>query len=107
MTTAQEIGQKVQEQSHKVQEQTLDVVRKAQDATVEAVTAWTETASKVTPQLADLTNGYEIPGLAEITKYLPTAAEIIDSNFDFAQQILNTQREFAHRIFAVTQQAAE
>jgi hypothetical protein len=80
VSNAQEIGQKVQDQ-------TLDTVRKAQDAFVEAVTAWTETASKA-------------PTSADFTKQFPTVAEVIDANFDFAQRILSNQREFAHRIIA-------
>jgi hypothetical protein len=82
MSNSQEIGQTVQDQ-------TLDAVRMTQDAVVEAVTAWTETANKV-------------PGFAEFTKQFPTAVEVIDFNFDFAQQILTIQRDFAHRILAAT-----
>ena len=82
MSKAQEIGQKVQGQ-------TLDAVRKTQDAVVEAVTAWTETANK-------------IPGYARFTNQWPAATEVIDSNFDFAQQILTSQRDFASRIVAST-----
>jgi hypothetical protein len=82
MSTVQEIGQKVQGQ-------TMDAVRKTQDAVVEAVTAWTETANK-------------IPGYARFTKQFPAATEVIDSNFDFAQQILTSQRDFAGRIVAAT-----
>ena len=75
MRNAQEIGQQVQEQ-------TLDTARKAQDAVVEAITAWTETAN---PPISD-----------NFAKQFPTFAEVIDSNFDFAQRILNSQRDFAH-----------
>jgi hypothetical protein len=82
MSKAQEIGQKVQGQ-------TLDAVRNTQDAVVEAVTAWTETAHK-------------LPGYARFTKQFPAATEVIDSNFDFAQQILTSQRDFAGRIVAAT-----
>ena len=82
MSKAQEIGQKDQGQ-------TLHAVRKTQDAVVEAVTAWTETADK-------------IPGYARFTKQFPAATEVIDSNFDFAQQILTSQRDFAGRIVAAT-----
>ena len=82
MSKAQEIGQKVQGQ-------TLDAVRKTQDAVVEAVTAWTETANK-------------IPGYAGFTKQFPAATEVIDSNFDFAQQFLTSQRAFAGCIVAAT-----
>jgi hypothetical protein len=81
MSNPQEIGQKVQDQ-------TQDTVRKAQDAIVEAVTAWTETA--------------KTPTSDDFTKQFPTVAEVIDSNFEFAQRILSNQREFAQRIIAAT-----
>ena len=97
----------VQEINQKVHEQTLDVVKKTQDATVDAVTSLTETANKLTTQLPDFAKGYEIPGLAEYTKQWPSAAEVIDSNFDFVEQLLTSQREFAHRIVAATQRTAE
>ncbi len=83
MSKAQEIGQKVQGQ-------TLDAVRKTQDAVVEAVTAWTASANK-------------IPGYGRLAKQFPAATdEVIDSNFDFAQHILTSQRDFAGRIVAAT-----
>ncbi len=82
MSKAQEIGQRVQGQ-------TLDAVRKTQDAVVDAVTAWTETANK-------------IPGYARLNKQFPAATEVIDSNLDFARQILASQRDFAGRIMAAT-----
>lgn len=87
-----------QQISQKVQDQTLEVVRRAQDAVVEAFTVWTETANKVTAQLPGIAKGYEFAGLAEFAKLFPTAGQAIDSNFDFAQRILTTQRDFAHRI---------
>ncbi len=97
----------VQEISEKVQEQTLDIVRKTQDATVDAVNVWTETTDKVTAGLPEFAKDYEVPGLAEFTKQFPTAGEIIDSNFEFAQQILASQRDFAHRIVAATKVGAK
>jgi len=97
MTNPQEIGQKVQDQA-------LDAVRKTQDAVVEAVTAWTEAANKLTAQLPDFVKGAEVPNFA---KQFPTAAEVIDSNFDFAEQILANQRDFAQRIVAAAKPAAK
>lgn len=82
MSKAQEIGQTVQGQ-------TLDAVRKTQDAVVETVAAWTEIANKI--------SGYAGP-----TKRFPDATEVIDSNFDFAEQVLTSQHDFAGRIVAAT-----
>jgi hypothetical protein len=100
MSTAQEIGQKVQEQA-------LETVRKTQDAVIEAVTLWTETANNLAAQLPDFAKDYKGPEFGDFTKQFPTAAEVIDSNFDFAQRLLANQRDFAQRIVAATQPAAE
>jgi len=93
MSNAQEINQKVQDQ-------TLEAVGKVQDAAVEAVTSWTENANKLLSQLPDITKNYDIPGFAEFTKQFPTIAELIDANFEFAQRLLTSQRDFAQRIAA-------
>ena len=82
MSKAQEIGQKVQGQ-------TLDAVRRTQDAVVEALAAWTERANK-------------IPGYSSLLKQWPVATEVIDSNFDFAERLLSSQRDFAGRLVAAT-----
>jgi hypothetical protein len=100
MSNPQEIGQKAQEQA-------LDTVRKTQDAVIEAVTAWTEAANKLTAQLPDFVKGYELPEFADFTKQFPTASEVIDSNFNFAQQVLTMQRDFAQRIIAAAKPAAK
>lgn len=97
MSDPQEIGQKAQEQA-------LDIVRKTQDAVIDAVTAWTETADKLTAQLPDFAK--ELPEFADFTRQFPTASEIIESNFDFAQQVLTNQRDFAQRIIAAVKPAA-
>lgn len=78
-----------QEISEKVQEQTLDAVRKTRDVVVEAVTTWAESAKSV-------------PTTDDIVKQFPSLSEIIDSNFEFAQRLLNNQRDFAHRLIAAT-----
>jgi hypothetical protein len=101
MSTAQEIGQKVQRQA-------LETVRMTQDAIIEAVTAWSATANKLAAQLPDFAKDYKVPEFADFTKQqFPTAADIIDSNFDFAERILANQRDFAQRIAAATKPAAE
>ena len=79
MSKAQEIGQKVQG----------TLARSARHRVRRGGTAWTETANK-------------IPGYARFTKPFPAATEVIDSNFDPAQQILTSQRGFAGRIVAAT-----
>jgi|SRR6266487_624100 len=75
-----------------VQAQILTTVRKSQDAVVAAVRKWTEAVQKLAPQ----TPAYP---LAEA---LPKPAELVDSAFDFAEQLLAAQREFAHSILGIT-----
>jgi hypothetical protein len=36
------------------------------------------------------------------TDQLPTPAEVVDSVFDFAAQLLNAQRELAHSVLGAT-----
>jgi hypothetical protein len=96
-----------QDFSQKIQDQTLDAVRMTQDAVVETITTLAETANKVAAQLPDFAKGIEIPGFADFTKQFPTAEEAIEANFNFAQQLLTSQHDFARRIVAATKSAAE
>ncbi len=95
MTTAQEF-------TENLQSQTLDAVVKAQDIVVETVTAWAESAQRVAAKVPDFTEGNPFLGYADFAKQFPTASQVIDVNFDFAQQILTNQRDFAHRLFQAT-----
>ena len=85
---------KIEQIDEMVRTQTLDAVRRAQDAAVKVVTTWSETTSN-------------IPGFAKLTEQWPTPIEVIDSGFDFAQQILDSQREFANRMAAIATSEAE
>ncbi|HEY5990680.1 MAG TPA: hypothetical protein VIV12_30445 [Streptosporangiaceae bacterium] len=78
--------------TEEVQAQILATVRKSQDAVVAAVQNWTEAVQRLVPQ----TPAYP---LAET---LPKPAELVDSAFDFAEQLLAAQREFAHSILGIT-----
>jgi hypothetical protein len=41
------------------------------------------------------------------TDQLPTPAEVVDSVFDFAAQLLNAQRELAHSVLGATTAVGE
>jgi len=90
MPTSKDLGEEVQAQI-------LATVRKSQDAVVAAVRNWTEAVQKLAPQ----TPAYP---LAEA---LPKPAELVDSAFDFAEQLLAAQREFAHSILGITAASAD
>jgi hypothetical protein len=70
------------------EQQYLDAVREGQQAIVDAVEAW----SKGVEHLA---GSYPPdPGAPE----LPTAQEVVENAFDFAEKLLAAQREFARNL---------
>jgi hypothetical protein len=72
------------------QEQFLATVRQSQEAVVEAVGAWAKAVEGLIPTTPGL------PGAEE----LPKPQAVIENAFDFAQQLLDAQREFARKVIA-------
>ena len=70
------------------QDTTLKAIRQGQQAIVEGVKAWTNAFEKVIPETPALPYSDE----------LPKPKEIVQSSFDFAEQLLKVQREFAESI---------
>lgn len=67
-----------------VQDKVLDAVRTGQDAVVDAV----KTVADKLPSWSDL----------PYTDQLPSPAEIVDRAFGYAEQVIDTQREFANKL---------
>lgn len=74
------------------QEQTLKSIRETQQAVVEAVRTWAEAVESSVP---------EIPSNPYIDE-LPSAKEIVQTSFEFAEQLLKTQRDFAESVLAAS-----
>jgi hypothetical protein len=72
----------------------LDGIRKSQEAVIDGMRAWTETIQQLVPG----TGQSALPR----TDQLPSPAEVVDSVFDFAAQLLNAQRELAHSVLGAT-----
>jgi hypothetical protein len=72
------------------QEQTLSSIRQSQQAIVEAVTVWAQAVEKAVPETPAL------PGVGD----LPTPQEIVQTSFDFAEQLLKAQRDFTESLLA-------
>jgi hypothetical protein len=70
------------------QEQTLKSLRDGQTAIVDAVRAWAEAVERIVPPTPAL----------PFSDQLPSPHEIVRANFDFAEKLLKTQREFAENI---------
>ena len=75
-----------------LQVQVLDTIRKGQEAVVDGLRSWTEAAEQFVPKTAAW------PGA---DRY-PSPAELIDTTYDFAFELLKAQREFFHKAIEVT-----
>jgi hypothetical protein len=72
------------------QEQTLKSIRDGQQAVVEAVRTWAESVERIVPTTPTL----------PFSEQQPTPQEIVQTSFDFAEQLLKAQREFAENLLA-------
>jgi hypothetical protein len=79
--------------TEEIQAQVLDGIRKSQEAVLDGMRAWTETVQQLVPGGAQA-----VPGASQ----LPSPAEVVDSVFDFATQLLNAQREWAHSVLGAS-----
>ena len=77
-----------------VQEEILKTVRNSQSAVVAAIQAWARTVQSITPALPDV----NVP----FAEKLPKPQELIASAYDFAEQLLASQRKFAEDVLNTT-----
>ena len=88
MTDTRAVGQEVQGQI-------LDAVRKSQETVVEAIKTWADTIQAITPSLP------AVPAVP-FTDKLPKPGELVASAYDFAEQLLASQRKFAEDVLEAT-----
>jgi hypothetical protein len=82
--------------STSAQEQYLDAVREGQEAWAKAVRAWSDSVQRLWGDPSSTT-----------TREAPTAEQVIDNVFGFAEQLLAAQRDFAKRLVQATAPAVE
>lgn len=75
-----------------LQGQFLETIRKGQEAVVDGLRSWTEAAGQFVPKSVPW------PGA---DRY-PSPAELVDTAYDFAAELLKAQREFLHKAIQVT-----
>ena len=75
-----------------LQGQVLDTIRKGQEAVVDGLRSWTEAAEQFVPRTAAW------PG----AERYPSPAELVDTAYDFAAELLKAQRDFLHKAIQVT-----
>jgi hypothetical protein len=76
-----------------VQEQILSTIRKSQEIALDALKTWVETVQSITPSIPSVS----LP----LADRLPDPHEVVARGYDFAEQILSTQRKFADEVLAV------
>jgi len=84
-----------------LQGQILDAVSKGQEMALEAIKTWTDALQPVTSAVQPVAAA--IPPVApQLTDKLPKPEELVASAYNFAEQLLASQRKFAADVFAAT-----
>src|ERR1700746_1544247 len=73
-----------------LQNEILSTVRKGQESVVDAIRTWVETIQSMTPKVPAV----DLP----FADQLPKPEEVVASAYDFAEQLLASQRRFAEEV---------
>jgi hypothetical protein len=77
-----------------LQEEFLNTVRKSQETIIEAIETWVDTVKSITPKLPSV----QVPFVDK----LPKPEDVVASAYDFAEQLLASQRKFAEEVVKAT-----
>ena len=77
-----------------LQNEILNTVRKSQETVIDAIKTWVETVQSITPKIPAV----DMP----FADKLPKPAEVVASAYDFAEQLLASQRKFAEEVLKAT-----
>ena len=77
-----------------LQDEVLNTIRKSQTAVIEAIQTWTSKVQSITPTLPELNMPFG--------DKIPTPHALIVSAYDFAGQLLASQRKFAEEVLKAT-----
>jgi hypothetical protein len=86
MTESRAMGQ--------VQEEILNTVRKSQAAVVDAIQTWASAVQSITPSLPEVNMPF--------ADKLPKPQDLVAGAYDFAEQLLASQRNFAEQVMKAT-----
>ena len=87
MTEARTMGRELQDE-------VLNTISKSQTAVIEAIQDWAGKVQQVTPELPKLNMPF--------SDKIPTPHELIVRAYDFAEQLLASQRKFAEEVLKAT-----
>ncbi|HTS97361.1 MAG TPA: hypothetical protein VMI33_12130 [Streptosporangiaceae bacterium] len=79
------------------QDEILSAVSKSQAAVIEAIQTWASAVKSITPDMPEV----NLP----FAEKLPKAEEFVTSGYDFAEQLLASQRKFAEDVLQATASA--
>ena len=77
-----------------LQDQFLSLVRKSQEMALDAIKSIVDTAATITPKIPSV----DVP----FADRLPKPQDVVASGYDFAQQLLTSQRKFADEVVKAT-----
>jgi hypothetical protein len=77
-----------------LQEEFLNAVRKSEETVIEAIKSWAESVQSIMPKVPSV----QVPGADK----LPKPEDVVASAYDFAEQLLATQRKFAEEVVKAT-----
>jgi hypothetical protein len=80
--------------SQELQNEIFNTIRRSQEAIVDAIETWASTVQAVRPELPDL----NLP----FADKLPKPQDLVANAYDFAEQLLSTQRQFAEDVLKAT-----
>ena len=82
--------------TQELQESFLSAIRKSQDITLQAIKVWVDTAEYFTPKVSYA----HLP----FARLLPNPDDVVAGSFDFAEQVLASQRRFTDDVLKLTSQ---
>ncbi len=77
-----------------LQDQFLAVVRRSQEIALDAIKTTVETIQSITPKIPSV----DVP----FADRLPKPQDVVASGYDFAEQLLTSQRKFADEVLKAT-----
>jgi hypothetical protein len=80
--------------TEELQDQFLSTVRKSQEITLDAIRTLVDTVQSITPKIPSVSLPF--------AEKLPKPEDVVASSYDFAQELLSSQRKFADEVVKVT-----
>jgi hypothetical protein len=77
-----------------IQDEFLNTIRKSQETVIDALKSWVESVQSITPKIPAV----QVPGADK----LPKPEDVVASAYDFAEQLLQSQRKFAEEVLKAT-----